>query len=51
MSNGTEKMTTITTHNKLLSGSIDALENIRNLPFILLMNRNLSDKRLLFELD
>ena len=52
MSNEIENMTTITnTHHKLLPGSIDALKNIRNLPFILLVNRNLSDKRLLFELD
>jgi len=52
MSSELEKMTTIitNTHNKLLTGSIDALENIRYLPFILLMNRNLSEKRLLFEL-
>ena len=52
MSNEIEKVTTITnTHHKLLPGLIDALENFRDLSFILLMNRNLSDKRLLFELD
>jgi len=53
MSNEIEKVATINTntHNKLLPGSIDTLENIRDLPFILFMNRNLSDKRLLFELD
>jgi len=39
------------THHKLLPGSIDALENICDLSLILLMNRNLSDKRLLLELD
>ena len=38
-------------HNKLLSGLIDALENLCNLPLILLMYCNLSDKRLLLELD
>jgi len=53
MSHELEKMTTMntSTHNKLLPGSIDALENICDLPFILFMNRNLSDKGLLFELD
>jgi len=34
----------IKTHHKLLPGSIDTLENIRDLPFILLMNRNFSGK-------
>jgi len=44
-------MIIINTHHKLPSGSIDALENIRDLSLILFMNRNLSDKRLLLELD
>jgi len=39
------------THHKLLPGLINALENFRDPPLILLMNRNLSDKRLLLELD
>ena len=41
----------INTHNKLLPGLIDAFENLSDSPLILLMYRNLSDKRLRLEFN
>jgi len=46
-----EKQRQSNTHHKLLPGLIDAFENLRDPPLIILMNRDLSAKGLLLELN